>query len=318
MASMSAHGKVNPKPASGDWRRRQLVVVTGKGGVGKTAVAAALGQALAAAGRRTLVLEVDPRESLNFFLETPPSGGDPLPVKERLWVQNLRPRQALDALVREKIHLGPWTANVLASPLYEEFAESAPGLKELAVLGHALRIVRGEIAQIPQAEIVVLDAPASGHGVALLEAPWLVSGVVDQGPLGRLGRELAGWIGDRARCAVVAVTHAEELPVLETLELVARLGRPGVPRVDWVIVNALLPTAKATVPAAPLRATWLEALARQREEMDRLRSGLAMETELPLLSLPLVASDHGPEICDALCAGLAGPAGLALGKPPQP
>jgi anion-transporting ArsA/GET3 family ATPase len=316
MNPMSSGVRPTSKEKPPPWRQRQLLVVTGKGGVGKTAVAAALGGALAAAGRATLVVEVDPRESLNGFFEIPPSGGEPLRVRDRLWAQNLRPRQALDALVREKVRLGPWTENVLASPLYEQFADSAPGLKELAILGHALRIVRGEIAQIPEIETVVLDAPATGHGVALLEAPWLVSSVVDRGPLGRLGRELAGWIGDRHRCGVVAVTHAEELPVQEALELVERLGAPGVPAVEWVVLNGLLPSDEAAVPAAPLRRAWRQALATQGQEVERLRAGLAGRQDLAICCLPLVASDRGSEICDALRAGLAGPVRAALGKGP--
>jgi anion-transporting ArsA/GET3 family ATPase len=123
--------------------RRQLLVVTGKGGVGKTVVSAILGRALAAAGRRTLVVEVDPRENLHQMMGLPPSGGDIVAAGPRLWVQNLKPRQVLDQIVREQLRLELLTRRVLDSPVYQHFATGAPGLKEMAILGHALRLLRG-------------------------------------------------------------------------------------------------------------------------------------------------------------------------------
>src|SRR5436309_11674788 len=114
--------------------RRQLVVVTGKGGVGKTAIAATLGRSLAAAGRRTLVVEVDPRENVHQMLGVPPSGGEIVPAGERLWVQNLKPRQVLAEVVREQVKIEFLVQRVLGSAGYEQFAAAAPGLKELAIL----------------------------------------------------------------------------------------------------------------------------------------------------------------------------------------
>ena len=122
---------------------QELIVVTGKGGVGKSAVAAALGTLLAGAGRRTMLLEIDPRESLHNWLEAPPSGGDLLAVAPRLYLRHLEPRREMDDLVDHHLRIGPLVRRVLASPVYAHFADGAPGLKELAVLGHALRLVAG-------------------------------------------------------------------------------------------------------------------------------------------------------------------------------
>jgi Mrp family chromosome partitioning ATPase len=228
--------------------RRSLLVVTGKGGVGKTAVAATLGRALAARGRRTLVVEVDPRENLHRMLGLAPSGGAILAAGPRLWVQNLKPRQVLDEVVREQVGIDLIAERVLRSPVYEQFAAGAPGLKEMAILGHAHRLLAGREPGAPELDLVVLDAPASGHGVVLLSAPQLVAEVVARGPFGKMAADLAALIADPARCGVVVVTQAEEMPVEEALELaaalVARIGRPP----ELLVVNGLYPPA----PPAPV------------------------------------------------------------------
>src|SRR5215471_11287129 len=97
----------------------QLIVVTGKGGVGKTAIASAFGTLLARAGRRTLVLEIDPRDNVHQMLGVAPSGGAIVPAGPRLWVQNLKPGQVLDGIVRERLKIEMLSRRVLASPIYE-------------------------------------------------------------------------------------------------------------------------------------------------------------------------------------------------------
>jgi hypothetical protein len=231
--------------------RFELLVVTGKGGVGKTAVAAGLGGLLAAAGRRTLVLEVDPRENVHQMLGVAPSGGAIVGAGPRLWVQNLKPGQVLDEIVRERLRIEMLSRRVLASPIYEQFAAGAPGLKELAILGHALRLLRRVGSpDAPAIDQVVLDAPATGHGVRLLAAPSLVAEVIQGGPFGALAGELAGFVGDPARCGIVAVTQAEEMPVEEVLELraalLSQLGRGP----ELLVVNGLYPPLAAD-PADP-------------------------------------------------------------------
>jgi Mrp family chromosome partitioning ATPase len=222
--------------------RLQLLVVTGKGGVGKTAVAASLGRLLAAAGRRALVLEVDPRENVHQMLAVSPSGGDIVAAGPRLWVQNLKPGQVLDDIVRERLKVEMLARRVLASPIYEQFSASAPGLKELAILGHALRLLRRRgPPDAPELDVVVLDAPATGHGVRLLAAPRLVSEVIRNGPFAALAGELAGFVADSERCGIVVVTQAEEMPVEEALELREALSSQLARQPELLVINGLFP-----------------------------------------------------------------------------
>jgi anion-transporting ArsA/GET3 family ATPase len=280
--------------------RRQLVVVTGKGGVGKTVISATLGRSLAAAGRRTLVVEVDPRENVHQMLGVPPSGGAIVQAESRLWVQNLKPRQVLDEVVRERLKLELLARRVLDSPVYEHFAAGAPGLKELATLGHALRLLRGLGAQgTPDLDTIVLDAPATGHGVSLLAAPRLVSEVITSGPFSVMASELAALIADAGKCGIVVVTQAEEMPVEEALELRQALREKVQLDPELLVVNGLYPPAPHRVAGESdneLVSLWR----RRRELNDRELARLKAGWQGPRIELPQLPIDRGPALLSAL------------------
>ncbi|HKI02579.1 MAG TPA: ArsA family ATPase [Thermoanaerobaculia bacterium] len=290
--------------------RRQLLVVTGKGGVGKTVVSATLGRALAAAGRRTLVVEVDPRENLHQMLGTPPSGGAIVPAEPRLWAQNLKPRQVLDQVVREQLRLELLTRRVLDSPIYQQFSTGAPGLKELAILGHALRLLRGlGEPGTPELDTVILDAPATGHGVTLLASPSLVTDVIKSGPFARMAGELAELIADPERCGIVVVTQAEEMPVEEALELRTALRKRVNRDPELLVVNGLYPPAPPA-PGTGEKDNELVSLWRRRRLLnERELARIAEAWPGPRAELPQLALDRGPALLATLGRCLAAPAG---------
>jgi len=277
---------------------RQLLVVTGKGGVGKTAVSAVLGRAFAERGKRVLVVEVDPRENLHQMLGVPPTGGEILPAGERLWVQNLKPRQVLDSVVRERLTIDFLANRVLASPVYHHFADGAPGLTELAILGHALRLVRGIEKHAPKLDLIVLDAPATGHGVRLLASPLLVADVIRQGPFADMASELAVMISDPMRCGIVAVTLAEEMPVQEVLEMREALRVQVKKDPEALIVNGLYPKAPLQTDQEEdaLVSLWRRRRELNEREMARLRASWSG----PCFELPQLAMDRGPQLTETL------------------
>lgn len=285
--------------------RQQLVVVTGKGGVGKTTLTAVLGRRLAAAGRRTLLLEIDPRESLHQLLGTEPSGGEIIAAGEHLSAQNLQARAVIHDLVREKVPIRALARRIVESPLFEHFADGAPGLKEMAVLGYALRMVEGFHRR--PVDVVVLDAPATGHGASMLAAPMLLAQSITGGQLGEMAASLGSFIADPSRCGVVVVTMGEEMPVQEAIELVQlldeKMGRPP----ELVVANACYPEPPRTTPRDADKAVmtlWRERHAVNRRELGRLGSSW----KGPLAELPLLPLDRGPALVDALVAHLEGEA----------
>ncbi|MBI4911872.1 MAG: AAA family ATPase [Acidobacteria bacterium] len=278
--------------------RRRLVVVTGKGGTGKSTLAAALGRLLAGAGRKTLVVEVDPRESLHQALGVEPSGGEVVQAGEGLWIQNVQAQAVIEGLVREKVPVPFFARKITESPAFRHFVAGAPGFKETAVLGHAYRATRGH--RTPRVEVVVLDAPASGHGASLLAAPALLALAAEGGQLGEVAAELAAFLADPAQCAIFLGTLAEEMPVQETLELLETLDSAGGPRVAMVCVNALFPPLPADLLEAVRQDLWGERRRLQERERARLRD----RWEGPLAELPLLPLDRGPALTRDLATRL--------------
>lgn len=279
---------------------RELIVVTGKGGVGKSAVSAALGRLLAAAGKRTLVLEIDPRENVHQMLAASPSGGEIVGVSAGLYLQHLQARTVLDQLVRERVRIDFLTKRVLESPVYHHFSEGAPGLKEMAVLGHSLLLVQGRVPGAPSIDVVVVDAPATGHGVALLRAPRLVSEVIRQGPVASMTKEVAELVASPRRCGVVVVTLAEEMPVTEALELREDLQATVQREPDLLVANGLYPpvlTAGETSDAVEGR----DRLWHHRRELnDAELERLERDWTGPRVEVPLFPLDRGPALVSAI------------------
>lgn len=298
-----------------------MLVVTGKGGVGKTVVTAALGDALARAGRRVLLVEIDPRESLYHTLAAAPSGGEkvhvplldghatpgfpPASARGSLWIQNLQPRRVIEEMVREHIRVEMIARRVLASTAFQQFIESGPGLKELAVLAYSMRALEGHDGRPPEVDTIILDAPATGHGVSLLAAPRVVEQVIHQGPFGRMAREMTAFVADPARLGVVVVTRAEEMPAVESRELFAMLEERVKRSPDLLVVNGLYPPLPShlgsLLEAEPAARLWME----RRQTNDRELEGLMAALDVPVAQLPLLPIDPGPRLVSSLGRELA-------------
>ena len=282
----------------------QLLVVTGKGGVGKSTVTAALGVHLANRGRKVLLIEVDPRENLHQLLDTPPSGGEIVEAASNLWLQHIDPRELLDDLVREKLKVGALVRKVLASPVHLHFTEGAPGLKQTAVFGRALRLVEGYgPKELRQPDVVILDAPASGHGIAWMAAPQLVSEVISSGPIGKMATEIAAFLADENLFVSIVVTTAEEMPVQEVLELLEAMSARLERQPELVVVNSVYPPAPKPQPEDDdTTRLWIRRRQVNEAELGRLAAGF----DGAVAEIPLEPIDAGPVLVGVVGEHLSG------------
>jgi anion-transporting ArsA/GET3 family ATPase len=282
---------------------KRLVFVTGKGGVGKSAVAAALGLVAARAGRRTIVAEVARRDDVHRALGGEEGGWDETPLRDGLFALSVDPQRAMEEYLADQ--LSRPLAEVLASSrIFGYLAAATPGMRELLTVGKLWELAQPE-RRTPGAEpydLVVVDAPATGHGLALLDAPRTFGDVAAAGPVARQARTIAATFADRAITGTVVVATPEEMPVNEALHLRRELGD----RLDLMVANALRPDrfsdaeadrlAGLTAPAARTALTVHRRAREQRTQLARLG---------PDVTLPFAADPAGGADLDVLADALA-------------
>jgi len=203
-----------------DLLSRRLVVLTGKGGVGKSVVGAALAVAAQERGKRVLLVEVAAPVEAARLLGGPPSQGRETEALPGLFTVNLDPAAVMDEYVRHVVRLEMLVRRILDSPIYRRFFAAAPGLKELMVLGKimVLEEARERLSKKPRWDLVVVDAPATGHGLAFLKVPLAASAAVPVGPIGHNARRVLAMLRDSGRTALVVVAIPEEMAVVEAVQ----------------------------------------------------------------------------------------------------
>jgi anion-transporting ArsA/GET3 family ATPase len=290
----------------------RLLIVTGKGGTGKTSVAAALALAASRRGLRVALAEVGRDEHVPRLLApgSAPVGHAGRELQPGLTALRIDPYAALAEYLGLQLGLPALVSRVLDNRAFRQLMDASPGWRELITLGKVWHLEQMRQADgAPRFDLLIVDAPATGHGLTFLDVPRVVASAVRAGPLHRHAEWVEQLVTDRARTLLLPVALAEELPVRETLELIARVrGDLGV-AVDRVVVNA--------VPAPPFPAdlgdldTWLGRIEPGRELpglppprvlaacASHLRARHALHTSqldelavrsgLPCVVLPLVA-----------------------------
>jgi anion-transporting ArsA/GET3 family ATPase len=285
---------------------RRLVVVTGKGGVGKTTVAAALGLLAARAGKRTVICEVAEQERLSELFGVDASGHDERELAPNLHSVSVDPELAKEEWLRYQLKSGTLAGVLGGSSVFRYLSAAAPGLSELVTIGKVW-----DLAQLERRtggsvfDLAIVDAPATGHGIAMLRAPSTYASVARVGPIRRQALQIDGFLRDRKRTAVVVVALPEEMPVNETLDIERRLAEEMEMVIDRAVVNALYPErftreeAKRLQAAAAKRAraatdggdaalrgalAEVERVRGQRSQLRRLRRGL----DAPVATLPFL------------------------------
>jgi anion-transporting ArsA/GET3 family ATPase len=203
-----------------DLLARRLVILSGKGGVGKSTVGLALSLAARERGKRVLLVEVDAPLEAARVLGARPAAQRETEALPGLFTLNLDPARAMDEYVRHALKLDALVRRILASPLYHRFFAAAPALPELMVLGKIMMLEaeRDGWSRRPRYDLIVVDAPATGHGLSFLKVPLAASEAVPVGPVGGNARRILELLRDPERTALAIVAVPEEMAVVEALE----------------------------------------------------------------------------------------------------
>jgi anion-transporting ArsA/GET3 family ATPase len=223
---------------------RQLAFVTGKGGVGRTTVAVAVALAGARDGRRVVLCELSGQaRAARLFGVEPGRAGREVRLEDRLWATTIDPVLALEEWAARQIGSRRLVGLLTHSNTFASFVNAAPGARELLAMAKAWELGRGErwVKGLRGYDLVVVDGPASGHGVGMLDAPRTFAEIARVGPIASQARAVAALLADPARSAVVAVAQPAELPVSETIDLEGRVAAVLDRPLDAIVVNGVLP-----------------------------------------------------------------------------
>jgi hypothetical protein len=300
----------------------RFLVLSGKGGVGRTTVAAAIARAAADNGKRVLIAQASSAERLGrFFGRFGPVGTGVVTLAPGIDAVNMTPQSAL-----HEYGLMVLRSELVYRALFENravrgFLGAIPGLDAYAMLGKAWWHTTDQDHGRPRYDLVILDGPASGHATLMLRIPGAILQAMPKGPLSRDARAMRELLTDPTRAALVIVTLAEDLPAREASELAAAARGPLQLPLGPLIVNAVPsdalsgPGADAVLrPLAPptgdagLDATLrlAESQRSHRRLADEVLARLRRDPGGPLILLPrLPTADVGPEQISVLAARLA-------------
>jgi energy-coupling factor transporter ATP-binding protein EcfA2 len=284
---------------------KRLLLVTGKGGSGKTTLAVALGLAAARHGKRVVLCEVTGQDRIAQLVP-------------ELTTVSVDPDEAKQEWLRYQLKSRTLAAALGGSSLFQYLTAAAPGLSELVTMGKVWDLAQIEPrAGGPAYDLAIVDAPATGHGLAMLRAPGTYASIARVGPVGRHAERIDAFIRDPAQTGVLSVALPEEMPVNETVEFERALRRDLDVGIDAIVVNAVHPvrfrasdieriraaTAETRVTSAALDAA-LSEHTRARAEHGQVRR-LRRAAAAPVATLPRIFEpDLGREQIDLLSVEL--------------
>jgi anion-transporting ArsA/GET3 family ATPase len=297
---------------------KRLVIVTGKGGVGKSTVALAMGLAAAAEGRRTIVCEVSAQEHTSHVFNRAEVGFHEVEMTENLWAISIDPDQALREYLLLQLKVRAMRDLLYRSRIFGYLAAATPGLRELVTIGKIWEVALPDrkVKKGRKYDLVIVDAPATGHGIAFLQTPRTFANVARVGPIKAQAEALETFLVNHRKTGVAIVALPEEMPVNESAALEQTLAEDVGVAVDRVYMNALYPErfskdeaerleSVAETGNGTIRAACRAAISERRRAVAQ-REQLARLAELvsaPVRTLPFM---FNPELGVEEIRGLAG------------
>ena len=294
-------------------KQTRVLIVAGKGGVGKTTVAAAVARMAADAGLRALIVEVEGKSGIGSIFGRPESlTYDEVDLGDGVTARTLTPDDALLEYLRDN-GLKRVSKRLASSGALDVVSTAVPGIKDILVLGKVKQLERAAVA-----DLIVLDAPAAGHAVTFLTSARGMLDAARVGPIRRQAEDVVDLLSDPDRCQVMLVTLPEETPVNEVVETAYKLEDVVGIQLAPVVVNGVYPVLEGLdsdpreidpeltdEQVAALREAADFRLQRQQLQAEQLER---LSTALPLaqLSLPwLFTPELGPQELDTLATALA-------------
>jgi anion-transporting ArsA/GET3 family ATPase len=299
---------------------KRLVFVTGKGGVGKTTVAVALGLRAAASGKRTIVCEVAAQENASRMFDHTAVGFHETEMAENLWTISIDPDDAMREYVLLQLKVRAMRDMLFRSRIFTYLAAATPGLKELVTIGKIWELAQldRKVKQGRKYDLVIVDAPATGHGIGFLQTPRTFAAIARVGPIHSQAQRLDALITDHDQTGTAIVALPEEMPINESAALAHDLHHEVGVSVDRVYLNGLYPERfskqeaerleeLAAEPNGSVRAAARAALSEhsrarsQRAQLARLRR----RVDVPIKTLPfLFEPELGVEAAERLARRL--------------
>jgi anion-transporting ArsA/GET3 family ATPase len=282
---------------------KRLVFVTGKGGVGKSTISVALGLAAAARGKRTIVCEIGGQETASRVFRRAEVGFHEVEVSDDLWAISIDPDQSLREYLLLQLKVRAMRDLLVRSRVFNYLAAATPGLKELVTIGKIWELAQPnrKVKKAREYDLVIVDAPATGHGIGFLQTPRTFANIAKLGPVHAQAQALDRFITDHDTTGVAIVSLPEEMPVNESASLEESLTDEIGMAVDRVYMNALYPERFSAGDASeleealdraegPAKAAVRAALSEhrrcrsQREQLQRLKEAVAS----PVKTLPFI------------------------------
>jgi len=282
---------------------KRLVFVTGKGGVGKSTVSIALGLAAAAQGKRTIVCEVSSQENASRMFKKGEVGFNEVQIAKNLFAISIDPDESLKEYLLLQLKVRAMRDLLVRSRVFNYLAAATPGLKELVTIGKIWELAQPDrkVKKASKYDLVIVDAPATGHGVGFLRTPRTFAGIAQVGPMHSQAVELDRFLTDHETTGVAIVSLPEEMPVNESASLEQQLVNDVGVEVDRVYMNAMYPErfdAKEAdklarvldITEGPPKAAVRAALSEhrrersQRDQLERLKKAV----KSPVKALPFI------------------------------